>query len=390
MTKRIKLAIVSEFPHQPGVIRGGVESVTQSLTNGLGSFNELELHVVSPTSRKSDGIEKRDGVTVHWLGLNKLPGFVSYWTTTRYAIHRCLQQINPQITHFQALGGWTLGYSAPYVFTVHGIAERDILFQNGAMLRLRRNTIAVVERQGRKRSPHTILISPYVADEIGDQIGGKKWSIENPVTDDFFKIQRTCKEPRILYVGRLNERKNVLGLLKVFSLLLRRHPSACLVLAGDADDHAYRIRCEEFIREHKMGGQVRFVGNVDRSTLLYELSQASCLILVSKQETAPMIVMEAMAAGVPVIASNICGLPYMVDDEKTGYLVDPTDEEMIVHRLSLLLSNPKLAMECGRRAREVALRRFHVNVIAQKTMEVYLEVLGQDKNGRNRYNANLS
>lgn len=382
----MKLAIVSEFPHEPGVIRGGVESVTHTLTKGLGTFNELELHVVSPTSRRDDGVENRDGVIVHWLALNKLPGFVSYWTTTRYAIHRCLLQINPHITHFQALGGWTLGYSAPYVFTVHGIAERDILFQNGAMLGIRRNTIAVVERQGRKRSPHTILISPYVANEIGDQIGGRKWNIENPVTDDFFRIQRACTEPRVLYVGRLSQRKNVLGLLKVFNLLLRRHPSARLFLAGDADDHAYRMSCEEFISECKMDEKVQFVGNVDRPTLLHELSRASCLILISKQETAPMIVMEAMAAGVPVIASNICGLPYMVEDEKTGYLVDPTDEEMIVHRLSLLLSNQNLALECGRLAREVALSRFHVNVIASKTMQVYLEMIGQGRNGYNGYN----
>lgn len=383
MTRRVKLAIVSEYPHEPGVVRGGVESVTQSLAEGLGTFKELELHVICPTSQKHVGIENRDGVIVHWLGVNTLPGFMSYWTTTRYAIHRCLQQINPQVTHFQALGGWTLGYSAPYVFTVHGIAERDILFQNGAMLGIRRNTIAVVERQGRKRAPHTILISPYVADEIGDQIGGKKWSIENPVADDFFRVQRACKEPRILYVGRLNQRKNVLGLLKAFNLLLRRHPSACLFLAGDADDHVYRMKCEEFVRENKMEERVRFVGNVDRSALLDELSRASCLILVSKQETAPMIVMEAMAAGVPVIASNICGLPYMVDDGKTGYLVDPTDEETIVQRLSSLLFNSNLAIECGRRAREVALSRFHVNVIASKTMEVYLEVLSQERNGHN-------
>ncbi|MBK8274817.1 MAG: glycosyltransferase [Nitrospira sp.] len=384
---RIKVAIVSEFPHEPGVIRGGVESVTQSLANGLGAFNELELHVVSPTSRKNAGVENRGGVMVHWLRLNKLPGFVSYWTTTRYAIHRCLRQIGPHITHFQALSGWTLGYSAPYVFTIHGIAERDILFQSGAMLGIRKQTIAAVERQGRKRSPHTILISPYVADEIGDQIGGKKWSIENPVTDDFFRVQRACKEPRILYVGRVSQRKNILALLKVFNLLLKRYPSACLILAGDADDLAYRMRCKEFIQEHKMEDHVWFVGNVDRPTLLHELSRASCLILISKQETAPMIVMEAMAAGVPVIASNICGLPYMIDDGKTGYLVDPTDEERIVHRLSLLLSNPNLAMECGRRAREVALNRFHVSVIATKTMQVYLDVLGQKRNECNGYNA---
>lgn len=384
---RIKLAIVSEFPHEAGVIRGGVEGVTHSLIEGLRVFHNLELHIVSPTSQKASGVEDRNGVTVHWLKRSKCPGFVSYWTSMRYAIHRCLQQIKPAITHFQALGGWTLGYNAPYVFTIHGIAERDILFQSGALLGVRKNTIAFIEREGRKRSPHTILISPYVADEIGDQIGGKKWSIENPVTDDFFRIQRACKEPRVLYVGRLNERKNIIGLLKVFNLLLRRHPSACLCLAGDADDHTYRVKCEDFVRDNNMEKQVRFAGNIDRPTLLGELSRASCLMLISKQETAPMIVMEAMAAGVPVIASNMCGLPYMIDDERTGYLVDPTDEETIANRLSMLLSNPKLTIDVGARAREVAIDRFHVNVIARKTMEVYLEVLGQGRDRHNGYNA---
>lgn len=387
---KMRLAMVSPFPEMRNVIRGGVEGVASSLVLGLRAMFDIELHVVSPCVNRSSGIEERDGVTLHWLNSSRLPGFVAYWSTVRHAIQRCLKSIQPDVAHFHGLAGWTLGYDAPCVFTIHGLAERDICFQGGPMIEIRKSTINFVERQGRKRSAHTILISPYVEDEIGDQIGGKKWNIENPVTDDFFGIQRTCREPRILYVGRLSERKNIIGLLKTFCLLLRQHPSTCLSLAGDADDHAYRVKCEDFIRDNNMEEQVHFLGNVDRPTLLEELSRSSCLILISKQETAPMIVMEAMAAGVPVIASNICGIPYMIDDGKTGYLVNPTDEEQIINRLSTLLSSPQKAIDFGRRAREVAFNRFHVNVIARRTMDVYLEVLGQERNSHNGHRACVS
>ncbi len=380
---KMRLAMVTPFPETPNVIRGGVEGVAYSLMLGLRAISDIELHVVAPCSNRSSGVEVREDMTLHWLNSSSLPGFVAYWSTFRRAIQTCLKAISPDVTHFQALGGWTLGYDAPYVFTIHGIAERDILFQGGALMRLRKNTIACIERRGRKRSPHTILISPYVAQEIGDQIEGKQWNIENPVTEDFFVVQRACKEPRVLYVGRLNERKNVLGLLKVFARLSKYQPSARLYLAGEADDASYKARCMEFIQNSDMKGQVRFLGNIDRSTLLKELSCATCVILISRQETAPMIIMEAMAAGIPVIASNLCGLPYMIEDGRTGYLVDPSDEEQIIDRLLRLLSNPLLATEFGWRAREVASRRFHVGVIAQRTMEVYQEAASQRRRGGN-------
>lgn len=372
----MRLAMVSPFPETPNVIRGGVEGVAHSLLVGLRAISDIEVHVVAPSIIHPTGREERDGMTIHWLTPSALPGFIGYWSSFRHMVHRCLKAIHPDITHFQGIGGWTLGYKAPYVFTIHGIAERDILFQGGPLLSLRRNTVAFIERQGRKRSPHTILISPYVAQELGNQLGGKQWYIDNPVTDDFFKVQRTCKELRILYVGRISERKNVLGLIQSFSQLLRHQPSARLLLAGDADDPTYRVRCTERVQELDLDHHVQFLGNIDRPALLDELSRSTCLILVSKQETAPMIVMEAMAASVPVVASNICGLPYMIEDGKTGYLVDPCDEVQIVDRLLKLLSSPALSAQMGEAAREVAYERFHANVIAQKTHAVYREALG--------------
>lgn len=372
---RLRLAMVSPFPEMPNMIRGGVEAVTYSLTAGLRAITDIEIHIIAPCYGRLAGVELRDGMTLHWLRSSRLPGVISYWSSFRHSIHRCLGEIRPDVTHFQGVGGWTLGYESPYVFTIHGIAERDVLFTGGHLLYLRKNVIAFVERQARKRSPHTILINPYVFEEIGDQIHGRQWHIENPVLSEFFNVTPLSNQRRILYVGRISERKNVEGLLKAFARLREVLPTASLRIAGAPDDPRYLEKCLGFVQANRLESAVHFLGNVDRAKLLEELSHAACLALVSKQETAPMIVEEAMAAGVPVVASRICGLPYMIKDGKTGFLVNADDEHQIVQGLLSVLGNSEIAAKLSSEAREIALQRFHSHVVAEKTLAVYMAAM---------------
>lgn len=89
---------------------------------------------------------------------------------------------------------------------------------------------------------------------------------------------------------------------------------------------------------------------------------------------------EAMAAGVPVVTSNRCGMPYMVTDGETGYLVDPADPDDIAARLGLLLNHDNLRAAHGARARQIARERFHPVAVALRTREVYRRAL-QRKTG---------
>ena len=172
--------MVSPFPQQANLFRGGVEEAAYVLANGLHAVAKVDIHIIAPCPGFSPVTEKRDGMTLHWLPTGKLPGFISYWTSFRRAAHNLLREIRPNITHFQGLAGWALGYDAPYVFTVHGIAERDMSYQDGPLVGLRKAVFALVERVGRRRCPHTIIISPYVLEQIGSQISGKHYLIENP------------------------------------------------------------------------------------------------------------------------------------------------------------------------------------------------------------------
>lgn len=80
---------------------------------------------------------------------------------------------------------------------------------------------------------------------------------------------------------------------------------------------------------------------------------------------------EAMAAGVPVVTSDRCGMPYMVRDGETGFLVDPRDPLEIADRLGELLAGDELRGRLGQRARQIALERYHPDAVAARTAEVY-------------------
>ena len=105
---------------------------------------------------------------------------------------------------------------------------------------------------------------------------------------------------------------------------------------------------------------------------LFDIFQAS------RQEVAPMCIAEAMAAGKPVVATNICGIPYMVDNGKTGFLFEPRDVQPLTEKIIALLQDDDLRHKMGKRAKEVAKKRWSADIIAKKTVNVYKEILSRE------------
>ena len=374
----MRLAMVTPYPRTSDEISGGVESVASILISALDKLtSDVEIHVVSPCYQHMSPMERRENVTIHWVRTAQLPGVFRYWSYDRKALHRCLELIDPDVTHFQGVAGWTLGYSRPSVLSIHGIPEREAKYQNKRFGFFREKIFEQVEKIGRRRQDDKIVISPYVAEIVGHNLGGRLWNIENPVSDECFGVSRKVEKLSVLYVGRVNERKNVLGLMKAFHGASRRVKGAELRIAGQMERSAYSERCMAYAREHSLN--VHFLGNINRMRLMEELSAAACLVLPSRQETAPIVVGEAMAAGVPVIASNICGIPYMVCEGETGYLVAPDDIAGFTERITLLLNNFELNAQMGTCAQDVALRRFSAITVARRTLAVYCAVIGKSE-----------
>ncbi|MHC4678082.1 MAG: glycosyltransferase family 4 protein, partial [Planctomycetota bacterium] len=121
--------------------------------------------------------------------------------------------------------------------------------------------------------------------------------------------------------------------------------------------------------------KVHFLGNLSIPDVQLELSRANCLVVPSFQENAPLTIAEAMAGGVPVVAANVGGIPGMVENEKTGLLVDPHDTESIAEAVLKILSDESLARSMGQSGKQTAETRFRASVVCEKTLNAYQEVL---------------
>jgi len=373
----VKIAVFSRYPSSFNHPKGGVESVTVVLTRALAKLSDLDIHVVTlERGRAKIAVEHDGDVTVHRLPGSRWPQILDvYAGPGRKRLVSYLIDIKPDVLHTHETYGLGLAtIPVPHVFTVHGFDHANIVANHARFAWIRSKLWKHVERRGLAKQRHIISITPYARRMIEPLTHARIYDIDNPVEERFFGISRHVEQGRVLCVGWINERKNTLAAVRAFARIVGTCPTAKLNIAGEPQQAEYYNRVLKCIGDNKLGDRVKLLGHVNRAQLEFELARASVLLLPSRQENAPMAIAEAMAAGVPVIASNRCGMPYMVKDGQTGFLVDPESTEQIAQRLKQFLGSEELCAQMGRAGRKVALERFHPDAVAIRTKAVYEQV----------------
>ncbi|NLF29738.1 MAG: glycosyltransferase family 4 protein [Planctomycetes bacterium] len=354
--------------------------MTVVLARGLAQRDDIDLHVLTLEGGRRGTTVQSDGkVTIHRLGGSRWMQILDILVGPgRRRLLRHLDDLRPDLLHCHETYGLAMGgRKLPHVFTVHGFDHANVVADMAPHWRVRSWLWRCVERWGLKRQQHVISITPYVRRMIEGRTRAEIHDIENPIDPCFFDVRPRPRPGRILCVGWINERKNTLGSVKALAAVAPSIPQAHLVLAGVEQDPAYRRRVEEAIDEAGLAGRVEFLGHIGHAALPAELAQAEAFLLPSRQENSPMAIAEAMAVGVPVIAANRCGMPYMVEEGSTGFLVDPEDTAMIADRLTRLLTDGGLRSDMAAAGRQAARQRFHPDLIAQRTVEVYRRAVGR-------------
>ncbi len=160
---------------------------------------------------------------------------------------------------------------------------------------------------------------------------------------------------RLVCVGRLCEQKGQLLLLDAVHILAQRGIRLDLVLAGDGD---MRGELEALVERHGLQDQVTITGWISSAAVCAHILAARALVLPSFAEGLPVVLMEAMALGRPVLTTCIAGIPELVLHQETGWLFAPGDVDALVQALqACLASSPDALAAMGRRARERALAR---------------------------------
>lgn len=181
----------------------------------------------------------------------------------------------------------------------------------------------------------------------------------------------------VICVGRLVRQKRPDLVVGAFARLHSRHPGVTLTFVGDGPE---RGPLERAVRSLGLGSAVRLVGERDDIPAL--LAGAGCMVLASDYEGCPISVMEAMAAGVPVVATDVGGTAELIVDGRTGILVRRGDEGGLAEGLGRVVSDPAGAAQIRGAAREVALRRFGHERMASETTDVYRAVAAAARSRR--------
>jgi D-inositol-3-phosphate glycosyltransferase len=185
----------------------------------------------------------------------------------------------------------------------------------------------------------------------------------------------------VLFVGRIEPLKGVDILIQAMAQLDSRdldRPFHLAVIGGEVgvapqDMSAEMKRLQKLCDDLRMGSMVVFLGKRSQDTLPYYYSAAEVVVMPSLYESFGMVALEAMACGVPVIASEVGGLGYLVQNGVTGYTIPDSDPQALSEKLALLLGNPALRNEMGRRAAEYA-ADYAWEKIAAQVATLYREV----------------
>jgi glycosyltransferase involved in cell wall biosynthesis len=175
----------------------------------------------------------------------------------------------------------------------------------------------------------------------------------------------------ILFVGNLSFYKAPDVLIKALKNVLRTFPDALLVLAGAGAMHSQLIN---LAKELDLEKNIRFVGliNENERAIIYKSADLFCL--PSRIECYPLTILEAMSAGVPVISTDVGGIPDMVKDGHNGLLVKPDDASMLADSILKVLGNEGLAMQFVQNGQYQAID-CSWGSIAERTEEVYQSII---------------
>jgi glycosyltransferase involved in cell wall biosynthesis len=347
------------------------------LLDGFAGMPGVEVQVVSCASVKMETPDKlADNLWFHQPLVSKIGWGRTLFQGCVRAVRGLMDEIQPDIVHGQgterdcALAAVLSGY--PNVLTIHGNMRvhsarpenrKNVYYKMAAML----------ETFSLRRSGGVVAISRYT-ENLVKGLTPRTWLLPNAVDRRFFEVQPTQLEsPRILFVGSLDPRKNPLGLLQACAPMLRAG-RCTLALAGQF--HAESAYGKEVVELIESLPGISLLGFLDRDALASEFSRSTLLVLPTFEDNCPMVVLEAMAAGIPVAASRVGGVPDLIDHEYDGLMFDPHAPGDVSQCIERLVTDLGLRASLGAHGRAKALAKFHPRIIAEKHLEIYQEVLG--------------
>ena len=258
------------------------------------------------------------------------------------------------------VGKW---YKKPVVLTVHG---SDINVLNKKFLLKLLNGFIL------SHMDCVIAVSPVLEETLRKMgvMQERLRYIPNGVDiEEFYPVSTDYPVTnRILWVGRMSKEKGLDILIKAMREVVQDVPQAQLILVGDGPE---RGAVEQMIKDYHLGEHIHLEGLQSHLEMPRYFRMSQIFVLPSAYEGFPLVVLEALASGLPCIASNVGGIQAVIENGVNGYLVPPKDASELSFKIIELMSNPEVVKEMGKNAREKVKDHYSWDKIADRTIDFY-------------------
>lgn len=316
-----------------------------------------------------------------WIGVNKFPNYIRGAKSLLKFEDRNPHQVLHSHFHLGTYAAlyMKMNYKTPVVLrTSHNIRE----WGDGVLEKVKEGITDIIYTRGLDSE---VGVSQAIVDHLSDLFfrslqKKKPILIHNgmlvPLEDknnSIFSINQ--KIFTIGSVGRLAEQKGYSYLLAAMPRVLEHHPETRLVLLGDGE---LRSELEAQVRQLSLSNNVLFAGLLDN--VQERLHDFDLFVSSSLWEGLPTVIMEAMAVGLPVIATDIPGTREMISDGINGRLVPPRDPITLADTINKMIENSKMRQIFGKAGKETV-KQFSIENIAQRYLELYEMLLA--RSGKN-------
>jgi glycosyltransferase involved in cell wall biosynthesis len=363
------------FPPQGGGLERYAQNISQSLSN---DYHWRIVVVTSGEKRGKDIKEEYGGLIVHRLSyqykLSNTPFSFAWFGKIRTILkaeHPDLINIHMPVPGIGDIA-WLLAGTTPLVVTYHaGSMHKDKLWDDILIWLYEYGPLQLLLR----RADRIICSSDFIRFNLLRRYIYKSITITPGVDADFFTPDPSKKSssPTVLFVAGLNRAQEQKGLKTLLSAIRIAHAafdSIRLVVVGDGD---MKAEYQAYAKGIGISDCVEFKGGLEGSALRDAYQSANVFALPSQNEAFGMVILEAMACELPVIGTASGGIPLIIDENATGFLVPPKDSEALAKKILELLNDPAKSIAFGKVARARILQEF----LWRERIALYDQILTQ-------------
>lgn len=358
----LRIAILGHFPvDEPPT--GGVQSVIANLRDELARRPNIDLHLIQNRRGAPVGTFQRQGWIEHNLAA-KETRIIPNMMRTPGLLRPLLKELAPDVvsSHQPEYAAVALKMGLPVLHTIHGFPTDEFWIRRGLFTRTAILWEAWQERQLLRRARHLVAISDMIVARYGNRTQAQFHRINNPVSSLFFAPAPEPTPGHLLMVGNLTPIKGIEIAIQTVQRLLPRFPHLRLTIVGKNADSVYAEKMRALAEP--LHEAIRFAGPMPQISVKKLLDDSQALLVTSNQEHAPMIIGEAMAAGRPVVATQVGAVAGMITPGESGYLAAAGDVAAVAAGLTRLLSDPEHAAQMGANAARFAREHYHPDAVA--------------------------